>query len=60
MATLTAWKFPSPTGADDALAMLERLQKEELITSLSVERRCGRVAGRRRQPHGANDRPQQR
>jgi uncharacterized membrane protein len=31
MATLTAWKFPSPTGAEDALATLERLQKEELI-----------------------------
>ena len=31
MATLTAWKFPGPTGADDALATLERLQKEELI-----------------------------
>jgi uncharacterized membrane protein len=32
MATLTAWKFPSTTGADEALATLERLQKEELIT----------------------------
>jgi uncharacterized membrane protein len=31
MATLTAWKFPTPTGADEALATLEQLQKEELI-----------------------------
>jgi uncharacterized membrane protein len=31
MATLTAWKFPTPEGADEALATLERLQKEELI-----------------------------
>jgi uncharacterized membrane protein len=36
MATLTAWKFSSPTGADDALATLERLQKEELITVLDA------------------------
>jgi uncharacterized membrane protein len=31
MATLTAWKFPSPYGADDALATLEKLQSEALI-----------------------------
>jgi uncharacterized membrane protein len=31
MATLTAWKFGSPYGADDALATLEKLQSEELI-----------------------------
>lgn len=31
MPTLTAWKFPTVTGAEDALATLERLQKEELI-----------------------------
>jgi uncharacterized membrane protein len=31
MPTLTAWKFPTATGAEDALATLERLQKEELI-----------------------------
>lgn len=31
MATLSAWKFSSPTGADDALKILEQLQKEELI-----------------------------
>ncbi|PVZ05397.1 DUF1269 domain-containing protein [Actinomycetospora cinnamomea] len=31
MATLTAWKFPTPEGAEAALATLERLQKEELI-----------------------------
>jgi uncharacterized membrane protein len=29
--TLTAWKFPTEAGAEDALATLERLQKEELI-----------------------------
>jgi uncharacterized membrane protein len=31
MATLTAWKFGSPYGADDALATLEKLQSEQLI-----------------------------
>jgi uncharacterized membrane protein len=31
MATLTVWKFPTPTGADDAVATLEALQKQELI-----------------------------
>jgi uncharacterized membrane protein len=31
MATLTAWKFNSPYGADDALATLEKLQSEALI-----------------------------
>jgi uncharacterized membrane protein len=31
MATLTAWKFGSPYGADDALATLEKMQSEELI-----------------------------
>jgi uncharacterized membrane protein len=31
MATLTAWKFPNPYGAADALATLEKLQTEALI-----------------------------
>ena len=31
MATLSVWKFDSPGGAQDALARLERMQKEELI-----------------------------
>lgn len=31
MATLTAWKFGSPYGADDALATLEKLQGQGLI-----------------------------
>jgi uncharacterized membrane protein len=31
MATLTAWKFGSPYGADDALGTLEKLQGEGLI-----------------------------
>ena len=31
MATLTAWKFRTPYGADDALATLEKLQTEALI-----------------------------
>ena len=31
MATLTVWKFDSATGAEDALARLERIQKEELL-----------------------------
>jgi uncharacterized membrane protein len=31
MATLTVWKFDSPGGAENALGLLERMQKEELI-----------------------------
>ena len=31
MATLTVWKFDSAGGAENALAQLERMQKEELI-----------------------------
>jgi uncharacterized membrane protein len=31
MATLTVWKFDSTSGAENALALLERMQKEELI-----------------------------
>jgi uncharacterized membrane protein len=31
MATLTAWKFATPHGADDALTTLEKLQNEALI-----------------------------
>jgi uncharacterized membrane protein len=31
MPTLTAWKFATPYGADDALATLEKLQSEALI-----------------------------
>jgi uncharacterized membrane protein len=31
MATLTVWKFDSARGAEDALAQLERMQKEELV-----------------------------
>ena len=31
MATLTVWKFDSETGAQRALELLERMQKEELI-----------------------------
>jgi uncharacterized membrane protein len=36
MATLTAWKFPTPDGADGALATLEQLQKQELIQVLDA------------------------
>lgn len=32
MATLTVWKFPTSTGADEAVAKLADLQKQELIT----------------------------
>jgi uncharacterized membrane protein len=32
MATLTVWKFLTPEGADDAVATLESLQSQELIT----------------------------
>jgi uncharacterized membrane protein len=31
MATLTVWKFDTARGAEDALAVLARMQKEELI-----------------------------
>ena len=31
MATLSVWKFDTATGADEAIATLERLAKEELI-----------------------------
>jgi uncharacterized membrane protein len=31
MATLTVWKFDSASGAENALELLQRLQKEELI-----------------------------
>jgi uncharacterized membrane protein len=31
MATMTVWKFESASGAENALDLLERLQKEELI-----------------------------
>ena len=31
MATLTVWKFDSPGGAENALELLQRLQKQELI-----------------------------
>lgn len=32
MATLTAWKFEDPAGADRAVTILEQLQTEKLIT----------------------------
>lgn len=32
MATLTAWKFPTPLGAEEAEHTLEMLSKQELIT----------------------------
>ena len=31
MGTMTVWKFESATGAEFALALLERLQREELL-----------------------------
>jgi uncharacterized membrane protein len=31
MATLTVWKFDNPNGADDAVARLQKLSKQELI-----------------------------
>src|SRR5829696_5037844 len=31
MATLTVWKYDSTGGAENALALLERMQKEELL-----------------------------
>jgi uncharacterized membrane protein len=32
MATLSVWRFPSAEGAEDAIATLEDLQKQQLIT----------------------------
>jgi uncharacterized membrane protein len=32
MATLTAWKYDTAGGAENGLALLERMQKEELLT----------------------------
>lgn len=32
MATLTVWKFDDPDGAQEALTLLQRLQKQELLT----------------------------
>jgi len=32
MATLTVWKFDSPDGAEKALELLQRMQKQSLIT----------------------------
>ncbi|MCL2769700.1 MAG: DUF1269 domain-containing protein [Solirubrobacterales bacterium] len=32
MATLTVWKFPTASGADEAVRTLEQLQSQELIT----------------------------
>jgi uncharacterized membrane protein len=32
MATLSVWKFPTATGADQAITTLESLQKQQLIT----------------------------
>ncbi|MFE2912761.1 DUF1269 domain-containing protein [Kitasatospora indigofera] len=31
MATLTVWRFPTATGADEALEILKRLQRQEVI-----------------------------
>src|ERR1043166_6286276 len=36
MATFTVWRFESAGGADETLATLERLQKEELIQVLDA------------------------
>ncbi len=36
MATLTAWKFPTVDGADQAVSTLANLQKEQLITVQDV------------------------
>jgi uncharacterized membrane protein len=34
VSTLSVWKFPTPTGAEEALEKLEGLQRQELITVL--------------------------
>ena len=56
MATLTAWKFDSPYGADDALATLEKLQSEALITvqdAAVVSWEPGRSKPKTREMHSA-------
>jgi len=44
MATLTAWKFHTPRGADDALKKLEKLHTEMLINLHDA--RGGQLGGR--------------
>jgi uncharacterized membrane protein len=54
MATLTAWKFDSPYGADDALATLEKLQSQALIQvqdAAVVSWEAGRSKPRTREMH---------
>lgn len=56
MATLTAWKFDSPYGADDALATLEKLQGEALIQvqdAAVVSWEAGRKKPKTREMHSA-------
>jgi len=56
MATLTAWKFDSPYGADDALAVLEKAQGEALIQvqdAAVVSWEPGRKKPKTREMHSA-------
>ncbi len=56
MATLTAWKFPSPYGAEDALGTLEKLQSEALIQvqdAATVSWEPGRKKPKTREMHSA-------
>jgi uncharacterized membrane protein len=54
MATLTVWKFDSADGAENALELLQRMQKQELITindAASVYWPEGRKKPKTRQLH---------
>ena len=46
MATLTAWKFSTPHGADDALTKLEKLHGEMIFKGMDGQGQLG--PGRRR------------
>jgi uncharacterized membrane protein len=54
MAALTAWKFDTPTGAEEAEQILDGLSKEELITiydAAIVEWQSGKRKPKTRQAH---------
>jgi uncharacterized membrane protein len=54
MATLTVWKFPTAEGADDAVATLQSLQKQQLIQvhdAATVSWPAGAKGPRTRQLH---------
>ena len=57
MATLTVWKFDSAAGAEQALDLLQRLQKEELIQINDAATSTGPRGGRSRRPSSSTTSP---